>query len=134
MPDKFLLEIITPYKKLLSEEVDVVTAQSGLGEFGVMAGHAYLYTLLKAGKVMYKTPKGSESIAVSGGYAEVGPEKTTFLVDGAASAGEIDLGAVKEELREAEEKKIGLETSDPAYRAAVDAAAYAEARISIKEG
>ncbi|MFQ5442890.1 MAG: ATP synthase F1 subunit epsilon [Thermodesulfobacteriota bacterium] len=133
MADNFLLEIITPYRKLLSEEVEVVTAPGELGEFGVLAGHAHFFTLLKAGRVTYKTGRESASIAVSRGYAEVGPEKTTLLVDGAAAAGEIDLPAVREELREAEEKLNALTENDPDWRSATEAVEYAEARISVKE-
>ncbi|GMR04846.1 MAG: F0F1 ATP synthase subunit epsilon [Thermodesulfobacteriota bacterium] len=134
MAGKFLLEIISPTRKLLSEEVEEMTAQADMGEFGILPEHAHYFTLVTAGRVTYKTAKGATTIAVSKGYAEVGPDKTTLLVDGAVSADEIDVDAVREELTAAEEKLRTLEPDDPAYSATEDAIEYAVARLSLKEG
>ena len=40
------LEIITPEKVLVSEEVDMVEAKGSLGEFGVLPGHIQFLTVL----------------------------------------------------------------------------------------
>ncbi|MGQ9671060.1 MAG: F0F1 ATP synthase subunit epsilon, partial [Desulfosoma sp.] len=39
MAGKLLLEIVTPVRKVLSEEVDMVVAPGELGEFGVLVNH-----------------------------------------------------------------------------------------------
>jgi F-type H+-transporting ATPase subunit epsilon len=108
MADSFLLEIVTPTRKLLSREVDEVTAPGELGEFGVLAGHTPYLTLLRPGAVSYKAGGQTERIAVGVGYAEVSYERTTILVDHAESAGEVDLHAAKEALANAEEELKGL--------------------------
>ena len=54
MAEKLKVELVTPYKKVLSEEVDEITATGALGEFGVLPGHAPFLTSLKIGELSYK--------------------------------------------------------------------------------
>lgn len=133
MADTFLLEIVTPYRKLLSQEVEEMTATGQEGEFGVLAGHSPFLTVLKPGEISYK--KGSESgmLAISRGYAEVLPDKTTILVDSAEMAGEIDVEAARRDLAKAEEALKGLTTDDAAYQSASDAYELAQAKLRVKE-
>lgn len=134
MAETFLLEIISPSRKLLSEEVELVTAPGELGEFGVLAGHTFFFSLLKAGTVMYRRGGSEERIVVSRGYADVGPEKTLLLVDDAVREAEIDAAGAREELRAAEEKLASLEEGDPAYEATLGEVEFANAKLRLKEG
>ncbi|MBI3813928.1 MAG: F0F1 ATP synthase subunit epsilon [Nitrospinae bacterium] len=97
MENKILLEIVTPERLLIKENVDEVTAPGIEGEFGVLPGHTAFLTTLKIGEISYK--KGSEAkyIAVSWGYAEVGPSKVTILAETAEIAEEIDIKRAEEE-------------------------------------
>jgi len=133
MADNFLLEIVTPYRKLLSKEVDELTAPGAEGEFGVLSGHTPFLTVLKAGELSFK--KGGEHgyIAVSKGYAEVLPDKTTILVDSAEFAEEINLEAAKELLAKSEDALKNLDPDSPEYAAAQASLDLAEARIGVKE-
>ncbi len=72
------LEIITPEKTVVKDEVDVVEATGAEGEFGIMPGHTQFLTVLKIGEIRYK--KGSETVylASSGGFAEVVEDKVTL--------------------------------------------------------
>ncbi len=134
MADNFLLEIITPSRKLLSLNAEELTAPGELGEFGILPGHMHFFSLLRAGEVSYKSGSEKGRIAISRGYAEVGPDKTILLVDSAKTDGEIDTGEARTAITEATEKMKGLEDSDPAYKAAADDIEYAEAQITLKEG
>ncbi len=133
MADTFLLEIVTPYRRLLSKEVNELTAPGWLGEFGILAGHTQYLTLLKAGELTYK--KGSEvgSIAVGRGYAEVLPDKTTILVENAETANEIDMEAAKTIVAKAEEALKTLSPEDADYAQTVESYELAQARIKVKE-
>lgn len=133
MAETFLLEIVTPYAKLLSKEVEEMTAPGQEGEFGVLPGHTPFLTSLKPGELSFK--KGSESvlIAVGRGYAEVLPDKTTILVDAAVSEADIDLEDAKARLARSEEALKALTTEDAGYQAATDASELAQAEIKIKE-
>ncbi|WP_432822373.1 F0F1 ATP synthase subunit epsilon [Trichloromonas sp.] len=114
MAEKLILELVTPYKKALSEEVDEVTAPGTLGEFGILPGHTPMLTTLKIGELSYR--KGGENfhLAVNWGYVEVENDKVTVLVETAEPADEIDLERAKAALGRAEEalKKLASEDKD----------------------
>ena len=80
-------ELVTPEKLVRSEEVHLVVVPGAEGEFGVMAGHAPFMTTLRDGELkVYRSAGGSpESIAVSGGFAEVGDQGLTVLAESASA-------------------------------------------------
>jgi F-type H+-transporting ATPase subunit epsilon len=96
MENKILLEIVTPERALIKEWVDEVTAPGTEGEFGVLPGHTPFLTTLKIGEISYKKENATKYIAVSWGYAEVGPEKVTILAEAAEIAEEIDTKRAEE--------------------------------------
>ena len=133
MADTFTLEIVTPSRKLLSREVEEVTAPGQEGEFGVLSGHTPFLTILKAGEISYKKGAESGALAISRGYAEIFPDKTTILVDAAQIDTEIDIEAAKRELAKAEEALKSIDPESAEYKTAQNAIEYAEAKISVKE-
>ena len=76
-------ELVTPEKLVRSEDVYMVVVPGTEGEFGAMAGHAPTMTTLKDGEIkVYKTQGSApESIAVSGGFAEVNDKGLTILAE-----------------------------------------------------
>ena len=80
-------ELVTPDRLVRSDEVHMVVVPGVEGEFGVMAGHAPFMTTLKDGELkVFKTAGGQpESIAVSGGFAEVGDKGLTVLAESASA-------------------------------------------------
>lgn len=115
MADKLKLEMVTPYKRVLSEEVDELTAPGFVGELGILPGHTPLLTTLKVGELTYK--KGNEvfHIAVNWGYLEVEEDTVTVLVDTAETADEIDLARAKAALGRAEDALKTLPHEDRKY-------------------
>ncbi|MBI5875407.1 MAG: ATP synthase F1 subunit epsilon [Deltaproteobacteria bacterium] len=81
MANTFLLEIVTPTKLVLSEQVDFMTATGTEGEFGVLPGHAPFLTTLKPGELSYKIGNNTTRLSIGIGYAEVGAEKVTILAE-----------------------------------------------------
>ena len=131
MADKLKLEMVTPYKKVLSEDVDEITAPGFIGELGLLPGHTPLLTTLKVGELSYK--KGSEifHIAVNWGYLEVEDDTATVLVDTAERADEIDLARAKAALGRAEEVLKGLSQEDKQYMIMEAALQRALIRIQV---
>lgn len=80
-------ELVTPERLVRADEVHMVVVPGVEGEFGVMAGHAPFMTTLKDGELkVYKNAGGQpESIAVSGGFAEVGDKGLTVLAESASA-------------------------------------------------
>ena len=76
-------ELVTPEKLVRSEDVYMVVVPGTEGEFGAMAGHAPTMTTLKDAELkVYKTQGSApESIAVSGGFAEVSDKGLTILAE-----------------------------------------------------
>lgn len=138
MANTFLLEIITPTRKLLSLDAEELTAPGELGEFGILPGHMHFFSLMKAGAVSYKSGSDKGRIVISNGYAEVGPEKTILLVDNAMTEAEINIEEARTALLEAQGKidaLLEIETDEsPALTAAEQDRDYAEALIEMKEG
>ncbi len=101
--DKIKLEIVTPERVVVSEEVDEVVLPGIEGEFGVLHGHIPFLTALKIGVLSYKIGGREEHLAVSWGYVEVTADNVKVLAETAEKATEIDLNRAKT-AREAAEK------------------------------
>ncbi len=116
MAEKLKVELVTPYKKVLSDEVDEITATGTLGEFGVLPGHAPLLTSLKIGELSYKKDGAVHHMAVNWGYFEVENDTVTVLVETAERADEIDLERAKAAMGRAEEALKKLTPEDKQFR------------------
>ena len=116
MAEKLKLELVTPYRKVLTEEVDEITASGSLGEFGVLPGHAPFLTSLKIGELTYKNGGQAHHLAVNWGYFEVEDDQVTVLVETAERADEIDLERAKAALGRAEEALKKLTPEDKNFR------------------
>lgn len=112
MENKILLEIVTPYGLIFSEEVDEVTGTGSEGEFGILPGHVPFVTTLKVGMLIAKTGKESKYFFVNWGYAEIGADKVMVLADSAERSEEIDVDRAKEAMKRAEERLKKCENCD----------------------
>lgn len=104
MSDRLRLELVTPERLVLSEEVDEVRVPGTLGELGVLPGHTPLLTSLGTGPLSYFQGSSSHRLAVQGGFAEVLPDRVTVLARVADAPGDIDVDAARAALTEAEAK------------------------------
>jgi F-type H+-transporting ATPase subunit epsilon len=78
------LEIVSPEKLLLSRPVDMVVIPAAEGEMGVLPQHAPMIVLLRPGVIrLYEGGRVTESLQVTGGFAEVTPNRVTVLADAA---------------------------------------------------
>jgi F-type H+-transporting ATPase subunit epsilon len=114
MAEKLKLELVTPYKRVLSVDVDEVTAPGSVGEFGVLPDHAPLLTTLKIGILSYRKGNETFQVAVNWGYVEVENNVMTVLVETAEPSDQIDVARAKAALARAEEalKKLTSEDKD----------------------
>lgn len=86
-----LVEIVTPERSLVSEEVEMVTLPGVLGQMGILRGHEPLLSTLDIGEiVLHRTGGETQYLAVHGGVVEVRPNKVTILADIAEEAEAID--------------------------------------------
>jgi F-type H+-transporting ATPase subunit epsilon len=84
--DALNLEVLTPSGPIFNGAVTSVTVPGEEGEFGVLAGHVALTTLLKAGVIdLVKEDGKKESIVVNWGVIQIAHGKVIVLVDGAVA-------------------------------------------------
>ena len=113
------LEIVTPNGVIFDAEVKQVTLPGSEGEFGVLAKHATLVSLLDTGVIVIDKADGSEvAVAINSGYVKVDEEKTTCIVDGAVALFGDDSELAKA-LEEAKKLLKSTESSNAAIAAAV---------------
>jgi F-type H+-transporting ATPase subunit epsilon len=108
MAEKLSLEIVTPERQVLIEQVDDVILPRVDGYMGVLPGHAPLLAQLDAGEVSYLAGNQRHYLAVSGGFAEVLRKSVSILATTCEKAEEIDV----ERAREAKERAEGRLKSD----------------------
>jgi F-type H+-transporting ATPase subunit epsilon len=131
MAEKIKLELVTPYNRVLSEEVDEVTAPGSVGEFGVLPDHTSLLTTLKVGALSYKQDGKTFHVAVNWGYVEVEDDVMTVLVETAEPADQIDVERAKEALSRAEEALKTLSSEDKKFKVMEAALERAMIRVQV---
>jgi F-type H+-transporting ATPase subunit epsilon len=102
MADRLQFELVSPERLLLSEPVGLVVVPGTEGYFGVLPGHALFISTVKAGVIdVYAggLPAITERIFVSGGFAEVTPERCTVLADEAVPLSQLDRAGIESEAK-----------------------------------
>jgi len=113
--DTLKLEILTPNGLIFDGEAISVTLPGEEGEFGVLANHASLSTLLEAGVIdIEKEDKSVESILINWGVVNVDEEKVIVLVEGAVAIRGESESAVSKALEDAQELLNSIADSNPA--------------------
>ncbi len=125
-----LVDIVTPERRLLSQEVDMVTLPGIDGQMGILRGHAPLISTLDIGEIVLHKGNDKQFIAVGGGVVEVRPDKVTILAQAAESAGEINVQRA-EEARERARASIEASSSQQYNPEAVAALRYSNLRLKI---
>ena len=131
MAEKLHLELVTPYRRILSEQVDEVVAPGTVGEFGLLPGHTPILTTLNIGELSYKQDGKSYHVAVNWGYVEVEDDTVTVLVETAEVADQIDLERAKAALGRAEEALKGLDSEDKQFKIMEAALERAVIRVQV---
>jgi F-type H+-transporting ATPase subunit epsilon len=98
------LDIVTVERVVYSDDVDIVVAPGIDGEMGVLPHHAPLMTTLKPGELVARKSGEEYSMAISGGFLEVRPDRVIVLADAAERAEEIDIVRAEEAKRRAQEE------------------------------
>jgi F-type H+-transporting ATPase subunit epsilon len=129
MADTFQLEIATPERLFVDEQVASAELPGKNGYFGVLAGHAPLLSALGAGILSFEGGTGGKRVlVVDGGFVEVFENHVRVLADTAEYARDINTDAARRELDEANQKlKNAHETEES--EAALRQVQRAQARL-----
>lgn len=130
MADRLELEIATPERELVREEVADVTLPGKDGYLGILPGHAALLGQLGTGALCYTVAGQSHYMAIDGGFVEILEDRVRVLADAAERAENIDLEKAKAELQKATEQLGNAEIDPEVSLAAVN---RAQARVNAAE-
>ena len=104
IPTKILLEIVTPDRAIVREEVDEIQLPGSEGYLGVLPGHTPLLTTLQVGELWYRIGSEKHYLAIAGGFVEILPDRVTALAQVAERAQDIDITRAESAKRRAEER------------------------------
>lgn len=124
-------ELATPNRLVASQEVDEVVAPGVQGYFGVLPGHVPFLTSLQSGEVAYRIGRDEQSLAVSGGFAEVQGDRVTILAEHAERPEEIDRERAERARQRAERRLQGRSDEEIDYARALAAFSRALARLQV---
>jgi F-type H+-transporting ATPase subunit epsilon len=105
----FHFELVSPQKVAFSGEVDQVDVPGAEGDFGVLAGHAPLISLIRPGIMTVHAGGEQTRLVVLGGFAEVGPDGLTVLADVATTVEDVDRAALQAQIGEMEARVKEME-------------------------
>jgi F-type H+-transporting ATPase subunit epsilon len=98
------VDIVTAERLVFSQDADIVMVPGVEGEMGILPHHEPIMTMIKPGEVLVRKGTEEYSMAVSGGFLEVTPDRITILADAAERADEIDIARAEAAKKRAEEK------------------------------
>jgi F-type H+-transporting ATPase subunit epsilon len=128
------LDIVTPEKKLLSEEIDALTVHTVQGEITILPHHESLVTQLVSGEAVVTTKGKSQFLGLTGGFLEVSHNRITILADYAIKAEDIIIEKAVAAQKRADEvlkkSKEGLSERDLAAAQSEMAKALMELHIA----
>jgi F-type H+-transporting ATPase subunit epsilon len=104
LPTSIELQIVTPERLLLKEQVDEVEIPGSEGYFGVLPGHTPLLASLTVGELWYRKGQEKTYLLIAFGFAEVLPDRVTILARLAERADEIDVDRAEAARKRAEER------------------------------
>ena len=120
-------DLVSPENLIFNDEVGMIIVPGKDGDFGVLPGHSKVMSSLRPGRVMvYGEDKNLlKSFFVSGGFAEVNPEKCIVLAESVDEVNTLQKASIEKEVQEleAQESDVAKEQLNIA-KAKIDALSY----------
>ena len=130
LPTSIELQIVTPDKLLVKEQVDEVEIPGTEGYFGVLPGHTPMLASLAVGEMWYRKGQEKTYLSLAYGFCEVLPDRVTILAQLAERAEDIDI-ARAEEAKKRAEQRLAQAKGDVDYERARTALVKSLARIQV---
>ena len=116
-PTKLQLSVVTLDRRVLDVEADEVMIPAYNGYIGVLPGHTPLLTILKVGEAIYRSAGRGHHFVITGGFAEVLPDRVTIMADSATMPNEVDRTRAEQDRAEAERDIATMAENDERYPA-----------------
>jgi F-type H+-transporting ATPase subunit epsilon len=111
---KLSISLVTPEGAAFEGEAEMVVVPGAAGEIGVLARHAPLVAMLKAGSTRVHLRRGGEvrEFATGPGFFKVEQDRALALVDDAVDATQIDPERAQQQLAEAQAELARIESGE----------------------
>ncbi len=130
LPTHIDLQIVTPERRLVQEQVDEVEIPGAEGYFGVLPGHTPLLASLTVGELWYRKGQEKFYLSIAFGFAEVLPDRVTILARIAERPEDISIERAESARKRAEER-LAQPKSDVDYERARVALMRSMARLQV---
>ncbi len=132
---KVALEIVSPERRILSREVDMVVIPAAEGEMGILPNHAPGIVQLRGGTVrLYEGPRVTDTFFVPGGFAEYTPERCTILANAVVPVAQLSRETAQATLAQAQSTYAAADKMNPAEtELAMEALQSAEAVVAAAQ-
>jgi F-type H+-transporting ATPase subunit epsilon len=132
---KFRAEVLTPEGEVFNDEVELVSTKTAVGSIGILAHHEPVLAMLDPTELrLYKTESEVVRFAQAEGYLQVAENTALILVEEALEPGDLDTGALRERLQQAERELESAGDDTEKRRVAERDKRRLEAFLSIAEG
>jgi F-type H+-transporting ATPase subunit epsilon len=111
----FDVSLVTPEGPAFEGEAEMLIVPGAAGEIGVLARHAPLVAMLKAGSTRIYTSVDRDEVqefATGSGFFQVAQDRALALVDDAVNAREIDDARAREQLEQAQSELERIERGE----------------------
>jgi F-type H+-transporting ATPase subunit epsilon len=130
MSEKVEFELVSPERLLVSEAVEMVVVPGTEGDFGVLAGHSATVSSIRPGVLaVFENGAVTSRVFISGGFAEVTPERCTVLADEATVLDDLDRAGIEKSLPDLRDD-VDAGRDDAEKEMAEKALVIAEAKIA----
>jgi F-type H+-transporting ATPase subunit epsilon len=127
----FLLEIVTPERKVYAEDVNMVVVKGAEGELGILPNHIPLVTPLRISAAKIKQGSKETIVAVQGGFLEVRKDKVVLLAESAEFPTDIDVERAQAAKTRAEQRLTSARKDEVDFRRAEMALQRAMNRLEV---
>ncbi|MDX6712703.1 MAG: F-type H+-transporting ATPase subunit epsilon [Blastocatellia bacterium] len=134
MADLIQLDVVTPERRVVSEQVESVAVPGANGELGILPAHSPLISQLQTGVLSYFQSGVTHQLHVSGGFVEVNHDRVSVLAEIAELPEEIDAAKARAE-KEQFEKALGtFSGNDEDFEKLRTALERAKVRLQLASG
>jgi F-type H+-transporting ATPase subunit epsilon len=110
---KFEVSLVTPEGAAYEGLAEMIVVPGAAGEIGILARHAPLVAMLKAGSTRVYVAEGNVvEFATGPGFFKVEQDRALALVDDAVDAREIDTERAQQQLEDAKAELERIETDE----------------------
>jgi F-type H+-transporting ATPase subunit epsilon len=126
------VKVLTPEGQVFDGEVEQLSTRTAVGEIGVLANHVPVLARLRPTELRLHVPDGeTRRWAQAEGWLQVFANRATVLVSEAVPPDQLDEGALRERIEDAEGRMKESDEGSGAYRQAERDKARAEAFLTV---